>query len=377
MNDQVEFTNGIVTIQYKDLLDGKDLTSSISSAFGFQGLGILIVKGIPNIMKLRKELLPLGQKFANLPEEIKNKTVHKESFYSFGWSHGKEMMAEGKPDLSKGSYYNNPQYDVPFDSPELIKKYPAFCNPNIWPREDLPELEPAFKNMGALVVEVGLLVAKQCDSFTHSLNSQYPDGKLFTIIKNCRTAKARLLHYFPLEVQSSPQSSSSTSKTKEVDFASWCGWHNDHGSLTGLVPAMYHNPNGEEVPSPDPSAGLYIRSRDGNVVKATVPPDSLAFQIGETSQIHSGGLLQATPHCVKGAEGPNSRGISRQTFAVFMEPMWDEKMNLPSGAESSEVLRGSSTKHLPSGVPLLESRWDPVKQMDFGQFTEITLKSYY
>lgn len=39
-------------------------------------------------------------RFANLPEEVKQKTVHKESFYSFGWSHGMELL-EGKPDFSK------------------------------------------------------------------------------------------------------------------------------------------------------------------------------------------------------------------------------------------------------------------------------------
>lgn len=31
-------------------------------------------------------------------------------------------MLEGKPDFSKGSYYNNPVYDRPFDDEELIKK---------------------------------------------------------------------------------------------------------------------------------------------------------------------------------------------------------------------------------------------------------------
>jgi hypothetical protein len=55
---------------------------------------------------------------------VKQKTVHEESFFSFGWSHGKEML-EGKPDFSKGSYYNNPIFDSPFDDPELIKKYPC------------------------------------------------------------------------------------------------------------------------------------------------------------------------------------------------------------------------------------------------------------
>ena len=38
------------------------------------------------------------------------------------------------------------------------------------------------------------------------------------------------------------------------------------------------------------------------------------------SQVQSGGLLQATPHCVRAASGPSAAGIARNAFAVFMQP---------------------------------------------------------
>jgi hypothetical protein len=38
--------------------------------------------------------------------------------------------------------------------------------------------------------------------------------------------------------------------------------------------------------------GLYIRSRNSEIVKVSIPADCIAFQIGETAQIHSGGILQ-------------------------------------------------------------------------------------
>jgi hypothetical protein len=38
--------------------------------------------------------------------------------------------------------------------------------------------------------------------------------------------------------------------------------------------------------------GLYIRNRNGDLVKGGIPPTHLAFQIGETTQIHTGGILQ-------------------------------------------------------------------------------------
>jgi isopenicillin N synthase-like dioxygenase len=71
---------------------------------------------------------------------------------------------------------------------------------------------------------------------------------------------------------------------------------------------MYFNEEGDMIKNPDPTAGLYVRNRQGAVVKVPTPGDHLAFQIGETAQIHSGGILQATPHAVKGAETP---GCSR------------------------------------------------------------------
>ena len=77
------------------------------------------------------------------------------------------------------------------------------------------------------------------------------------------------------------------------------------------------------MPCPDDTAGLYIRARDGEVVRATFKPTQLAFQMGQATQIHSGGLLRATPHCVRAAGGPAAAGVARNAFAVFMQPNWD------------------------------------------------------
>ena len=38
------------------------------------------------------------------------------------------------------------------------------------------------------------------------------------------------------------------------------------------------------------------------------------------SQVQSGGLLQATPHCVRAVSGPSAAGVARNAFAVFMQP---------------------------------------------------------
>jgi hypothetical protein len=67
--------------------------------------------------------------------------------------------------------------------------------------------------------------------------------------------------------------------------------------------------------------------------------------------------------------------VSREGFAVFMEPMWNEPMICPVDVDPSNAQSQSAAKNLPPGVPPLALRWDP--SQDFGEFSEKTLNSYY
>ena len=51
---------------------------------------------------------------------------------------------------------------------------PPSRRPNIWPREDLPELEGAFKALAALIVRVGLLLAAHCDKYVEAQGARPP-----------------------------------------------------------------------------------------------------------------------------------------------------------------------------------------------------------
>ena len=109
-----------------------------------------------------------------------------------------------------------------------------------------------------------------------------------------------------------------------------------------------------------------------------LPADHLGFQIGETAQVHSGGWLQATPHAVRGSSQP---GVCREQFAVFMEPEWSYPMQAPDGCKPEATQSNSAAQYLPKGVPPLRSRWGvekcPFSTCNFGQFTDVTLNSYY
>ena len=183
--------------------------------------------------------------------------------------------------------------------------------------------------------------------------------------------KGRLLHYFPCQTFKQQNNENS-----DTHFSSWCGWHNDHGSLTGLLPGMYLNKKGEKVLCTDDNAGLYIKSRGGQTIQLQLPsnPNCALFQIGETTQIHSGGILQATPHAVRASA--NMEDVSRESFAVFMEPEYHGNMNLPDGKILSDVQdEKKACTHFPKSVKILSSRFKP--GMNFGQFHEATINSFH
>lgn len=82
----------------------------------------------------------------------------------------------------------------------------------------------------------------------------------------------------------------------------------------------------QPVPSPSPTSGLYIRTRGGDLTKVSIPQDCLAFQTGEALEIATNGRLLATPHCVRVGSFSTKDEISRESFALFMQP--DTNQNL-------------------------------------------------
>ena len=336
----------VVVLDYNDMMRGKNLGNSIEKAYNIDGLGILAVKNIPNFSQYRKEFLPYASKIAALKDEQKLTLEDKSSKFSVGWSHGKEKF-EDTFDVHKGSYYFNPQYDNPTDDAKMISEYPEAFNPNIWPTNFFPEFEGAAKQLGRLMVSVGILVAEQCDYYIKSKIPQFPRYTLRESITRSYSAKARLLHYFALK------------QPLKLKDDGWCGWHNDHGSLTALCPAMFMREGDmvEEISNEDDNAGLFIKSRKNELVKINLPRDYMGFQIGETSQIQSGGFLRATPHAVKPSRYPN---VVRNTLAVFMQPSFETVLDPPSS------------------VPIGNVSVDRYKKgMTFADFHKKTIESYY
>nr|AGT16885.1 hypothetical protein SHCRBa_165_I15_F_170 [Saccharum hybrid cultivar R570] len=340
-----------VTIPFADLREtDKDLGGKIEEGLGPHGLGIITIADVPEFPELRKRLLRLAPRVANLPEEVKKQLEDPDSRYNFGWSHGKEKLESGKLDTFKGSFYANPVLDVPTTDDVLVSRYPSYCRPNIWPNENLPELEIAFKALGKLMMEVGLMLAHHCDRYVMGQGvGSYDGDSLEQTIARSRCHKGRLLYYFPRQF---------SEQTDVESVSSWCGWHTDHGSLTGLTCGLFTK-NSVEVPCPDSAAGLYIRTRDNQVVKVVFGEDQLAYQIGETTEILSRGYLCATPHCVQAPSSENASNVDRSTFALFMQPDWNEKLKFPSE------------------IPYHQELIPPNGTLTFGEYSERLVNKYY
>lgn len=342
----------MIKVNFDDLLNNSDLSEKIEQAFGRDGLGIILVSNIPGYSKARQQLLPFGRKLSSLPTDVLKKLEHPESKYNVGWSHGREKIGGGKLDILKGSFYANPIKDVPSENPELVRSFPDTLSPNIWPKDSLPEFEQAFKNLGKIIVYVGQYIGRQCDNYIkkqlHPMIS--PRMEIPPIIEpavSSDTPRGRLLHYFKVD-----------HKLMEKD--DWCKWHKDHGALTGLTSAMFFDANsGQEIQNPDPNCGLWIRTSENMDIKIIIPPDCLAFQIGETSQILSHGLLKATLHCVSPINQP---GITRTTYATFMQPNSDSCIDPIFSHENINSSIGVDRYKYP---------------MTFGEFSQITVNQNY
>lgn len=360
-------SNEVVILEYQELVEGKDLSAKIAKAYGPGGLGICGVRHVPGLQEVRRKLLPLAHRLATLPQETLESYERADAHYCVGWSRGREKF-KGKPDMAKGSFYANPVWDDPAGGDETVReKYPYAATRNIWPKE-VPGLEEAFKATGKLVYECGEHLVKHCDRFVQSQHPEHGERLHAAAYTNSRMLAGRLLHYF------SPSEGNNTEDA-------WCGWHNDNSVITGLVPAMWlYEDTGEEVPAGSVSStgGLHVRGRDRSILRVALPSDCLGFQIGEASQILSGGALVATPHQVRSHERKaGERPVCRETFALFIEPQWDAAIAPPKGVGYDAVLKEEESELIPPLSKRLKRTPPDVTPVVFGEYLADSFQEYY
>ena len=376
--NQAPVVADIVVIDYDDLVRRDDsigasaeVLQTIERAYGMDGVGVLAIRNVPGFVEAKKQLLPLAYQLQGLPKEELQKLEDPESLYNAGWSHGKEKLKADKPDWNKASFYFNPLTDLP-GTEEDRKKFPISYPANKWPDPThLPTFETSAKNLGSLMKDVAVLVARVIDDYAHQMNNSYKPI-LYDAMAQTEKAKGRLLYYYPLDTKNT---NSDPKKEEDASEDSWIGWHNDSGFLTALAGDLYLSPDGTQLPgSVSPVAGLYAIDRKDNVVKVNLPSDCMAIQMGECTQIVTGGAVVATPHCVRGAPG-----VARTSLACFIDtppsftlscPKMSDQNNDSSGDKMRQVAGKTSSR-----VPPLDKRW--TDGISFGDFLQNTFEMYY
>jgi isopenicillin N synthase-like dioxygenase len=96
----------------------------------------------------------------------------------------------------------------------------------------------------------------------------------------------------------------------------------------------------------------------------------MGIQIGECLQIISGGLLVATPHCVRGCR--SSSGVARISLPCFVDTPVTFPLSIPSGCTIADVFRNTVSQK----VPPLSERWK-ANGVLFADFLGDSFRSYY
>ena len=352
----------LVVLEYADLVsDEVDLSDQILYAFGGGSVGALGVRGIPGWRDMCVNTLPLAHRLVSLPKEKLLALEDESSLYNAGWSFGKEKMGD-TPDFAKGSFYFNPITDDP--SPELRAEYPSSVPANKWPDEsDIPDFKKNCCHLGSIMRDVAILLAKHIDKLLVKQVPGYEKGLFFEAMTGSTKAKGRMLYYFPIQARDDGKSTGGDN---------WIAWHNDSGFLTCLASELFmEHSTGRLVENPEPdNAGLFIADRDGVEHKIFIPPDCMGIQIGECLQIVSGGLLVATPHCVRGCK--HSPDIARLSLPCFVDTPITFPLSAPSGCTRDDVFRHTVAQK----VPPLSGRWTRDGET-FAAFLTTSFRSYY
>ena len=385
----------VVIVEWTDLVAAAASSSSaccaeiehlLEQAYGPTGTGILAIRGVPGFVEAKNAFLPEAHKLATLPTAyLEEHLTDAKSLYNAGWSHGKEKLGANKaPDLAKGSYYFNPISDLPGNA-ELREQYPYSYPLNVWPDDCvLPGFTDKARTIGKILLQACEQVARHVDALAAKSCPTYPNNLLYNNIQGTDKVKARLLYYFPLD-QQTPQTTTTTTTTTTED--SWIGWHNDSGFLTALAGDLYvDHDTGQPVDCPDPAAGLYVVDRthattkeknslttttttSTRILHVQLPSDCLAVQMGECTQIVTGGTVRATPHCVGGARATQTN-VARISLPCFVDTPPTFALTLPDGIDERNVLQSMDEK-----VPPLADRWN--NGDTFGTFLQKTFSVYY
>ncbi len=247
---------------------------------GLRDIGFIFVK-TPEITEKLPRIYPIFKKLFDLPEETllgyERKDLHHQRGYTPSYSEIGVVCQKSGPDGkeqpdSKKNWFIGPEHDD-IEDKGLITQFPALYAENIWPQE-VPELRDASLELYGDLYDVGKKVLRALEK-----PLGYDEGFFAGVIKDSPTS-LRPLYYPP-----------------DAGEVGACD-HTDINYVTVL-------------PAPT-KEGLWVKTRDGEWIKAMAPAGCSLAQVGDMMQYTTGGEFHSAIHKVDPA-----RGEGRYSTALF------------------------------------------------------------
>jgi isopenicillin N synthase-like dioxygenase len=313
----------VVKIDYNNLINEKfDLNQDIDKAYGKDGLGLMVIQGIPKLKELRSELLGKGFILANKPTEYLERLQLPETNYAFGWTKARQYFSEGRDHMQAGFYALIYKEGIKNSSDQ--SQVSSFQNK--WP--DIPSFKESFLNLKQTNASCQLNLLKHMDKYLQQKKSKIAKDFLHCNFSEKNAAVGLLAIYYPPTLVDHD-------KYPDGQQDKWCGWHRDYGLLTALTHPMYFNKEGKVAEGVQ--TGLLVKNRKGEITHAKWETDELVMQSADSLFIFSGGEIISTPHAVKITDQMPTN-LYRITSATFFEPAWEQKLYPPGNMNLKELL---------------------------------------
>ena len=255
-NFKKSFSDTVVKVDYSDVMSAKSkkIEEIIDKAFGRNSLGLVILKNVPEIKKIKDVVLDSGLSLINMPESDKADFTEEKIKDYLGWKE-RDVTWNDKVDKFVGEFSartNNETVFYPAD-PKVEEKFL-----NVWPK-NIPNFQKKFIELGKKVGKIQSSMLNHIDNYLTNFIKIDNKNRLKNIV-NHHDLFAMLLCYKP---------------PKKL-ISEWINMHRDNGFITGLVHPNYYNIETKE--RIDQSSSLQIKDRNGNFHFMNYSHDEIVLQ---------------------------------------------------------------------------------------------------